>query len=65
MGKALKQVYRNEITIDNSVDLAKKEIDSIFNQKKFVLFVFKKNFLSCSKQSSFSCSEDVVIMFIA
>ena len=34
MGKALKQVYRNEITIDNSVDLAKKEIDSIFNQKK-------------------------------
>ena len=34
MGKALKQVYRNEITIDDSVDLAKKEIDSIFNQKK-------------------------------
>ncbi len=34
MGKALKQVYRNEITIDNSVDLAKKEINSIFNQKK-------------------------------
>lgn len=34
MGRALKQVFRNEITVDNSVDLAKKEISMIFNQKK-------------------------------
>lgn len=34
MGKALKQVFRNEITIDDSINLAKSEISSIFNQKK-------------------------------
>ena len=34
MGKALKKVFRNEITIDDSVDLAKKEINEVFNKKE-------------------------------
>ena len=34
MGKALKKVFRSEITIDDSIMLAKKEIDEVFHQKK-------------------------------
>lgn len=33
LGKALKKVYRGEITIDDSVELAKKEISEAFAQK--------------------------------
>ena len=33
LGKALKKVFHNEITIDDSVELAKKEIDEVFHQK--------------------------------
>lgn len=31
LGQALKRVYRGEITIDDSVDIAKKEIQEVFN----------------------------------
>jgi len=34
LGKALKQVYRNEITIDDSVKLACDEIREVFNKEK-------------------------------
>lgn len=34
MGKALKKVFHNEITIDDSVLLAKNEISEVFDQKK-------------------------------
>ena len=34
MGKALKQVFHNEITIDDSVNLAKKEIAEVFTKKE-------------------------------
>ena len=37
MGKALKSVFHNEMTIDDSVNLAKNEIKEVFNQKKLVL----------------------------
>lgn len=33
MGKALKKVYRNEITVDDSVKLACDEIQEVFNKK--------------------------------
>lgn len=33
LGKALKKVYHGEITINDSVDLAKKEIQEVFNNK--------------------------------
>lgn len=32
MGKALKKVYRGEITVDDSVDLARREIAVVFNK---------------------------------
>ena len=32
MGKALKKVFRGEITVDDSVELAKNEISSVFNR---------------------------------
>lgn len=34
VGKALKKVFRGEFTIDQSVDIAKKEIASVFNIKQ-------------------------------
>ena len=34
MGKALKRVFHNEMTIDESVSLAKKEIQDVFNSKE-------------------------------
>ena len=34
MGQALKKVYRSEITIDDSVDLAKREIGEVFENSK-------------------------------
>lgn len=34
MGKALKKVFRNEITIDDSIEVAKKEIKEVFNKKE-------------------------------
>lgn len=34
MGKALKKVFHNEISIDASVDVAKKEIEDVFNKKE-------------------------------
>lgn len=34
MGKALKKVFHNEMTIDDSVELAKKEIKEVFNKKE-------------------------------
>ncbi len=34
MGKALKQVFHNEITVDDSVALAKKEIAEVFKKKE-------------------------------
>lgn len=33
LGRALKQVFRGEITVDNSIDIAKKEIKNIFDYK--------------------------------
>lgn len=33
MGKALKKVFRNEMTVDDSVGLAKNEIQEVFNKK--------------------------------
>lgn len=33
LGKALKKVYHDEISVDDSVDLAKKEIQEVFNKK--------------------------------
>ncbi len=33
LGRALKQVFRGEITVDNSVDIAKNEIKEIFENK--------------------------------
>lgn len=33
MGKALKKVFRNEMTVDDSVGLAKKEIQEVFTKK--------------------------------
>ena len=36
LGKALKQVYRNEITIDDSVKLACDEIKEVFNKLKLI-----------------------------
>lgn len=33
LGKALKKVYYDEISVDDSVDLAKKEIQEVFNKK--------------------------------
>ncbi|MBR6820740.1 MAG: topoisomerase C-terminal repeat-containing protein [Bacilli bacterium] len=33
MGKALKKVFRDEITVEDSVDLAKKEIQEVFTKK--------------------------------
>lgn len=33
MGKALKKVFRNEMTVDDSVGLAKKEIKEVFTKK--------------------------------
>ena len=35
MGKALKKVYRNEITVDDSVKLAEKEINEVFIKKEY------------------------------
>lgn len=37
LGKALKQVYHNEITVDDSVELACKEIREVFNKKEVPL----------------------------
>lgn len=34
LGKALKSVYHNKITVDDSVDIAKKEISKVFSIKK-------------------------------
>ncbi|MBO5374099.1 MAG: topoisomerase C-terminal repeat-containing protein [Clostridia bacterium] len=34
LGQALKKVYRGEFTIENSVELARKEIDAVFNRSK-------------------------------
>lgn len=34
MGKALKQVFHNEITVDDSVSLAQNEIKEVFNKKQ-------------------------------
>ncbi len=34
LGQALKKVYRGEFTIENSVDLAKREIQAIFDKSK-------------------------------
>ena len=34
MGQALKKVYRSEITVDDSVHLAKKEIGEVFENSK-------------------------------
>ncbi len=34
MGQALKKVYRSEITVDDSVDLAKREIGEVFESSK-------------------------------
>jgi DNA topoisomerase-3 len=34
MGKALKKVYRDEITVEDSVDLARKEIQEVFTKKE-------------------------------
>ena len=33
LGKALKQVYHDEITVDDSVKLAEDEITEVFNKK--------------------------------
>ena len=33
MGKALKKVFRDEMTVDNSVELAQNEIKEVFNKK--------------------------------
>ncbi len=33
MGKALKKVYRGEFTVSDSVDVAKREIEEVFNKK--------------------------------
>ena len=33
MGKALKKVYHNEITVQDSVNLAEKEIEEVFKKK--------------------------------
>lgn len=33
LGKALKKVFRNEMTVDNSVELAENEIKEVFNKK--------------------------------
>ena len=35
MGKALKKVYHNEITVDDSVKLAEKEINEVFTKKEY------------------------------
>lgn len=34
MGKALKKVFRNEIKVEDSVEIAKKEIKEVFNKKE-------------------------------
>lgn len=34
MGKALKKVFRNEIKVEDSVEIAKKEINEVFNKKE-------------------------------
>ena len=35
LGKALKQVYRGEITVSDSVELAKKEIHEVFKKREY------------------------------
>lgn len=35
LGKALKQVYRGEITVSDSVELAKKEINEVFKKREY------------------------------
>lgn len=37
LGRALKKVYHNEMTVDGAVELAKVEISEIFNEKKHTL----------------------------
>ena len=37
MGKALKKVFHNEITVDDSVHLAMKEIKEVFDKKEVTL----------------------------
>lgn len=37
MGKALKKVYRDEITVEDSVDLARKEIQEVFTKKEVAI----------------------------
>ena len=37
MGKALKKVFRNEITVEDSVSLAKQEIEQVFHKKAIPL----------------------------
>ena len=34
VGKALKKVFRGEFTVDDSIDIAKKEIQSVFDVKQ-------------------------------
>ena len=37
MGKALKKVYHDEITVEDSVDLARKEIQEVFTKKEVAI----------------------------
>ena len=37
MGKALKKVFRDEITVEDSVDLARKEIQEVFTKKEVAI----------------------------
>jgi hypothetical protein len=37
LGQALKKVFRNEMTVDESVDLAKTEISEVFEEKQQTL----------------------------
>ena len=61
MGKALKKVFHNEITINDSVSLARKEIEDVFNKKEIPIEkstdmgFFKEIIGKCPK-----CGKDVI-----
>lgn len=54
MGKALKKIYRGDITVENGVDLAKKEIKTIFDRE-----VPDEN-ISIEKDINTGCYGDVI-----
>lgn len=51
LGKSLKKVYRNEITIDDSVDIAKKEITNLISLAKPYKFQMAPRIFEVDKKS--------------